>query len=62
MSTTPGSAARYLRYAPEVEQRQPGEAEDVEVQVCPANGWTLITSRNPDDVPAFADTIVKTLT
>ncbi|OYN90676.1 type 1 glutamine amidotransferase domain-containing protein [Parenemella sanctibonifatiensis] len=35
---------------------------DVEVQVCPANGWTLITSRNPDDVPAFADTIVKTLT
>ncbi|OYN90677.1 catalase family protein [Parenemella sanctibonifatiensis] len=29
MSTTPGSAARYLRYAPEVEQRQPGEAEDV---------------------------------
>lgn len=26
---------------------------DVEVQVCPANGWTLVTSRDPDDLPAF---------
>jgi protease I len=26
---------------------------DEEVQVCPMNGWTLVTSRNPDDLPAF---------
>ena len=26
---------------------------DQEVKVCPANDWTLVTSRNPDDIPAF---------
>jgi protease I len=26
---------------------------DAEVKQCPANGWTLITSRNPGDLPAF---------
>ena len=34
---------------------------DQEVQICPTNDWTLITSRNPDDIPAFASTIVDTL-
>src|SRR5664280_2138610 len=24
-----------------------------EVQVCPANGWVLVSSRKPDDLPAF---------
>lgn len=26
---------------------------DKEVQVCPANGWVLVSSRKPDDLPAF---------
>ncbi|MGO4956155.1 DJ-1/PfpI family protein [Luteococcus sp. Sow4_B9] len=30
---------------------------DEEVKVCPANGWTLITSRNPDDLDAFVAAI-----
>lgn len=30
-----------------------GSWVDQEVKVCPANGWTLITSRTPDDLPAF---------
>ncbi|WP_448681120.1 type 1 glutamine amidotransferase domain-containing protein [Pseudomonas nicosulfuronedens] len=34
---------------------------DAQVQVCPAQGWTLITSRNPDDLPAFNDAIGKAL-
>ncbi len=34
---------------------------DVEVKQCQANGWTLITSRNPKDIPAFIDTIVAAL-
>ncbi len=38
-----------------------GDWRDEQVQVCPMNGWTLITSRNPDDIPAFAATIVETL-
>ncbi|MFL1504215.1 type 1 glutamine amidotransferase domain-containing protein [Pseudomonas sp. O64] len=32
---------------------------DVEVKQCPANGWTLITSRTPDDLPAFNEAIAK---
>ncbi|OLU26450.1 type 1 glutamine amidotransferase domain-containing protein [Pseudomonas sp. PA27(2017)] len=34
---------------------------DVEVKQCQANGWTLITSRNPNDIPAFNDAIVAAL-
>jgi protease I len=34
---------------------------DAEVKECPANGWTLITSRNPDDLPAFNEAIAKVL-
>jgi protease I len=29
------------------------------VQECKANGWTLITSRTPDDLPAFNEAIAK---
>jgi protease I len=35
--------------------------EDTEVKVCPGNGWTLITSRNPDDLPAFNEALSKVL-
>lgn len=28
---------------------------DEEAQTCPANGWTLVTSRDPDDLDAFVD-------
>lgn len=34
---------------------------DQEVFVCPANGWTLITSRNPDDLEAFSAKVVEQL-
>jgi protease I len=34
---------------------------DAEVKQCPANGWTLITSRTPDDIPAFNDAITQAL-
>lgn len=34
---------------------------DAEVKECPANGWTLITSRTPDDLPAFNEAIAKAL-
>ncbi|MDU4253446.1 MULTISPECIES: type 1 glutamine amidotransferase domain-containing protein [Pseudomonas] len=34
---------------------------DAQVQVCPAQGWTLITSRTPDDLPAFNEAIGKAL-
>ncbi|GGP56761.1 type 1 glutamine amidotransferase domain-containing protein [Saccharothrix coeruleofusca] len=30
-----------------------GQWADEEVRVCPANGYTLVTSRTPDDLPAF---------
>lgn len=30
---------------------------DAEVKQCPANGWTLITSRTPKDIPAFNEAI-----
>jgi protease I len=32
---------------------------DQEVNVCPASGWTLVTSRNPDDLDAFCSTLVE---
>lgn len=32
---------------------------DEQVKECPANGWTLITSRNPDDLPVFNEAIAK---
>lgn len=32
---------------------------DQEVVVCPEQGWTLVTSRNPDDLDAFCSTIVE---
>lgn len=34
---------------------------DEEVKQCGANGWTLITSRNPNDIPAFNDAIIKAI-
>lgn len=32
---------------------------DAQVKECKANGWTLITSRTPDDLPAFNEAIAK---
>ena len=32
---------------------------DAEVKECKANGWTLITSRTPDDLPAFNAALAK---
>lgn len=34
---------------------------DQEVKRCPANGWVLITSRDPDDLDAFGAAIVAEL-
>ncbi len=34
---------------------------DETVKCCPANGWTLITSRTPKDLVAFNETIAQTL-
>ncbi|EIM38147.1 protease [Acinetobacter sp. HA] len=34
---------------------------DEEVHRCNTNGWVLITSRNPDDLPAFNTAIVEEL-
>jgi protease I len=34
---------------------------DEEVFVCPANDWTLITSRKPDDLGAFSEALVEHL-
>ncbi|MEB0106849.1 type 1 glutamine amidotransferase domain-containing protein [Pseudomonas sp. MH9.3] len=34
---------------------------DAEVKQCKANGWTLITSRTPDDLPAFNEAIATAL-
>jgi protease I len=33
--------------------------EDAEVRVCDLNGWTLVTSRKPDDLPAFNREVLK---
>jgi protease I len=38
-----------------------GNWRDEEVFVSPANGWTLITSRKPDDLAAFSKKIIETL-
>lgn len=32
---------------------------DEQVTICRADGWTLITSRKPDDLKAFGDSLVK---
>lgn len=32
---------------------------DEEAYTCGANGWTLVTSRNPNDLQAFTDAMVK---
>ncbi|MFK3795581.1 MULTISPECIES: type 1 glutamine amidotransferase domain-containing protein [unclassified Pseudomonas] len=34
---------------------------DAQVKVCPAEGWTLITSRQPDDLPAFNEALSNAL-
>lgn len=34
---------------------------DADVQVCPGQNWTLITSRTPDDIPAFNAAISQAL-
>ena len=31
---------------------------DKEVLRCPGNGWVLLTSRNPNDLPAFTQALV----
>lgn len=36
-----------------------GTWQDVEVFVCTANDWTLVTSRKPDDLPAFNKAMVE---
>lgn len=38
-----------------------GQWKDEEVFVCTANEWTLVTSRKPDDLPAFDKAIVKAI-
>lgn len=39
-----------------------GTWEDSDVVTCPANGWTLVTSRNPGDLKAFVPAIADALT
>jgi protease I len=34
---------------------------DAQVKICPGNGWTLVSSRNPDDLPAFNEALSKVL-
>ncbi|WP_407316223.1 type 1 glutamine amidotransferase domain-containing protein [Pseudomonas sp. nanlin1] len=34
---------------------------DEAAKTCPANGWNLVTSRTPDDLPAFSEAIAKAL-
>ncbi|MGI8531444.1 MAG: type 1 glutamine amidotransferase domain-containing protein [Geodermatophilaceae bacterium] len=36
-----------------------GQWHDVEVFSCPANGWTLVSSRKPDDLEAFTTAAVQ---
>ncbi len=36
-----------------------GSWEDAEVLHSAENGWDLVTSRNPDDIPAFNDRLVE---
>jgi len=35
---------------------------DEEAKVCTAEGWTLVTSRTPDDLPAFDEALVAAFT
>jgi protease I len=36
-----------------------GQWDDLEVQVCTMSGWTLVTSRTPDDLEAFDREVLK---
>lgn len=36
-----------------------GDWQDAEVVVCRRNGWTLVTSRKPDDLPAFSGELLS---
>ena len=36
-----------------------GTWEDAEATTDTANGWTLVTSRSPDDLPAFTSAAVQ---
>jgi protease I len=36
-----------------------GHWTDTEVSVCPLNGWSLVTSRKPDDLDAFTEAFVE---
>ena len=38
-----------------------GKWVDEQVHRCNTGDWVLITSRNPDDIPAFNDAILKEL-
>lgn len=42
-------------------QNAGGKWVDEEVHRCNTGGWPLITSRNPDDIPAFNQAILKEL-
>ena len=42
-------------------QNAGGTWQDHEVFHCPADGWDLITSRNPDDLPAFGAKLIEIL-
>ena len=43
----------------ETESTEDRSVVDAEVKKCQANGWTLITSRTPDDLPAFNQAIAN---
>lgn len=45
----------------DLENAQAAGWVDAEVKECDANGWKLITSRTPDDLPAFNAAIGKSL-
>ena len=45
----------------DLENAQAAAWVDAEVKECDANGWKLITSRTPDDLPAFNAAIGKAL-
>lgn len=36
-----------------------GTWQDAASFTCPTNGWTLVTSRNPDDLPAFTKAAIE---
>ncbi|MGX9761204.1 type 1 glutamine amidotransferase domain-containing protein [Pseudomonas shahriarae] len=43
----------------DLENAGAADVVDAEVKECMANGWTLITSRTPDDLPTFNEAIAK---